>query len=400
MANYNTAFGSNTALGFKSGVQNDLNKYLIGGEKDGQAAEGVFYLTTDTHRLYIGRKSLEDQTKIYPVPVNQGILPVDSLEDLKDDMGDTGEFYYIKGSNILCIKSGGQWIQINPDTDTKVEDFEASIEATTSNSAKILHTIETNDDSIDPFKTEFSIVGGSNITVTADNVNKSITISTPDDNDTTIDSIAAIPLKGSTESGATEEEKKTGYNIKITDSEGGSKEGSFLDPEVKYGKDKASSAKFRDNILTLDVYTTNEVDNLLKTADALVFRGIIEDYSRLPSDNVQNGDTYKVGTQFTHEGTTYKVGDILIAHGEETNDYLTEPDWIHIPAGDEVYTSGTLIDVNPNGTINHKSITTNHTGGSIEGFTFNVIDSITTSDGHVTDYTTKNVTVQLIWDTF
>ena len=70
MANYN-AIAKDTVLGFKAGSQADLNKYLPGGEKAGQLinGEGVFYLTTDTHRLYIGRKSSEDATKIYPVPV-------------------------------------------------------------------------------------------------------------------------------------------------------------------------------------------------------------------------------------------------------------------------------------------------------------------------------------------
>lgn len=388
MANYN-AIAKNTALGFKAGSQADLNKYLPGKENAGLLAEGVFYLTTDTHRLYIGRKSSED-AKTYPVPVNQGILSVNSIEDLKDDMGNTGEFYYIEGPNILCIKSGGKWVQINPDTDTKITGFETSTEATTSNGAKITHTITTDEQDSQPHTSEFTIKGGDNVSVTVNG--EEITISTPNDKNTTNNNLAVTPNDGT-----------TGYKIVITDSDSGTVDAT-LDPEIQYGKSTQKSiGKFENGVLTLDVYTTNEVDNLLKTADALVFRGIIEDYSKLPSDNVQNGDTYKVGTEFTHEGTTYKVGDIFIAHGTETNDYLPSGfDWIHIPAGDEVYTGGTLIDVNPDGTISHEAVDTSQTTGeSIESSTFNVIDSISTDTyGHITEYRIREVTPQLVWDTF
>lgn len=396
MANYN-AIAKDTALGFKAGSQADLNKYLPGKENAGLLTEGVFYLTTDTHRLYIGRKSSEDG-KTYPVPVNQGILSVNSIEDLKDDMGNTGEFYYIEGPNILCIKSGGKWVQINPDTDTKITGFEANItniEGTASNGAKIAHTITTDEkDDQGGNKThssEFTVKGGDNVSVTVNG--KEIIISSSDiDTNTTNTDLAVTPNDGT-----------TGYKIVITDSDSGTVDAT-LDPEIQYGKStQKSSGKFENGILTLDVYTTNEVDNLLKTADALVFRGVIENYSKLPDTEVQNGDTYKVGTEFTHEGTTYKVGDILIAHGTETNDYLPAGfDWIHIPAGDEVYTGGTLIDVNPDGTISHEAVnTTQTTGESIESSTFNVIDSISTDTyGHITKYTIREVTPQLVWDTF
>lgn len=397
MANYN-AIAKDTVLGFKAGSQADLNKYLPGGEQAGQLAatnKGVFFLTTDTHRLYLGRESSEDG-KIYPVPVNQGILSVKNIEDLTDDMGNTGEFYYIEGPNILCIKSGGKWVQINPDTDTKITGFSASTEVTTPNkSAKIVHTITTDEKdgqgSNKTHSSEFTIKGGDNVSVTVNG--EEITISTPNDKNTTNTDLTVT----------TPDDGTTGYKIVITDSDQGTVDAT-LDPEIQYGKStQKSSGKFENGVLTLDVYTTNEVDNLLKTADALVFRGIIEDYSKLPSDNVQNGDTYKVGTEFTHEGTTYKVGDIIIAHGTETNDYLTKPDWIHIPAGDEVYKSGNVITVSDeDGTINHNTLTPNKTESTETEFSFDVISSITPDAyGHIGAYEITTVTVpQLAWDTF
>lgn len=400
MANYN-AIEPNTVLGFKSGVQDDLNKYLIGGEKAGQAVEGVFYLTTDTHRLYIGRKSTD--LKIYPVPVNQGILSVDSIDDLNKITGNSGEFYYVEAANILCIRSGDKWVQINPDNNTKITEFQANIE-TTSNDAKIVHTITTDEQDNSGknivYTSDFTIEGGDNVSVEVSG--KKITISTPDDNNTINTDLTVTPLKGSTEPGASDEDKKTGYEIVITDSDGNTVKGP-LDPEIKYGKNE-TSAKFRDNILTLDVYTTEEVDNLFKAADALVFKGVITDYSKLPETEVQNGYTYKIGTEFTHEGTTYKVGDILIAHGDEedANGNLTTIQWVHIPAGDEVYTGGNLITITDTGVINHSTIESTKTTGNKTDFTFNVISSITPdSYGHIGAYEVTTVTVpQLMWDTF
>jgi len=66
----------NKNIKFLSGTQTDLNKYFLGSGdlKSGTAVEGAFYLTLDTHRLYIGRK-IDDNgvTKVIPIPVNEGI---------------------------------------------------------------------------------------------------------------------------------------------------------------------------------------------------------------------------------------------------------------------------------------------------------------------------------------
>lgn len=108
-------------LGFSSGLQSDLN-YMISA---GTASEGTFYLTTDTHRLYIGRTVTADSqvtdgtftTKTIPIPVNEGIQTVSGVSDLPSN-ANAGEFYYIDGSNILAVYNGTQWVQINPNTNT------------------------------------------------------------------------------------------------------------------------------------------------------------------------------------------------------------------------------------------------------------------------------------------
>ena len=90
-------------VGFLRGTQVNIEKLLT----NKGAIPGTFYLTSDTNRLYIGK----DDTSV--APVNQGIIPIGSLDDLQNVSGDSGQFYYIEGSNILCVRSGGKWVQIN-----------------------------------------------------------------------------------------------------------------------------------------------------------------------------------------------------------------------------------------------------------------------------------------------
>ena len=131
MANFTFEDLSTKNLKFLSGTQTDLNKYFLDSDdntKSGQAKEGAFYLTSDTHRLYIGGKisyiegegqQATTATAIIPIPVNAGILSVAELSDLPStENANPGEFYYVTSNNVLCMFNGAQWVQINPDTDT------------------------------------------------------------------------------------------------------------------------------------------------------------------------------------------------------------------------------------------------------------------------------------------
>ena len=126
-------------LGFKAGLQASLDTYLKGGSNAGKLLEGIFYLTTDTNRLYIGRKDSSDG-KIYPVPVNQGILPIDDFSNLPTS-GQVGEFYYIKNSNILCVWSGSGWVQINADTTLASNEQNITISSKTNKTVDISSSV-------------------------------------------------------------------------------------------------------------------------------------------------------------------------------------------------------------------------------------------------------------------
>lgn len=383
MANYNQ-IGANTKLGFKAGLQTDLDSYL----KSGGLVEGVFYLTTDTHRLYIGRKNSADN-KVYPVPVNQGILPVDSIEELgKIPDAHTGEFYYITRSNILCIRSGDNWIQIN--ADTTLEEFSQQVEKK-GNTAIITSTIK--DSQGASINDSFTIAGSDYVSISVgdDGV---ITLSSVDNN-TTNSSIEITPYKGSENESASAEDKKSGFLFKVIDSEEKSVSKQF-DPQITYGSDKKITANFRNNILDLNIYTKDEVDNLFKASDAMIFKGVINSSEGIPTINVKNGYTYKIGQAFND----YKTGDLLIAVAaegttEDENGYLTNITWVHVPAGDEVYTKSFSASDNKweikegdNSLISHQLIAAENSSISI--------NSQTETDNS----TLLTTTFDLVWGTF
>ncbi len=126
---YDNLSGDNVR--FLQGTQADLNKYFpnSGDSLSGKAIEGAFYLTTDTHRLYVGRKVSEGTNinKIYPEEVSSSITTVVDSGDLTNVQvsgARDGDFYYIKQGNILAVyenpeidgagqSSAGRWVQVN-----------------------------------------------------------------------------------------------------------------------------------------------------------------------------------------------------------------------------------------------------------------------------------------------
>lgn len=82
--------------------------------------DGAFYLTTDTNRLYVGQGS-------DLVELNKSVTIVDKISQETGDTKETtylppannveeGQFYYVSSINVLCVRSGNAWVQINPDT--------------------------------------------------------------------------------------------------------------------------------------------------------------------------------------------------------------------------------------------------------------------------------------------
>ncbi len=105
---------ANSNVMFRHGMQSALDTIRTGKK----AISGTFYLTDDTHRLYVGQDGGD------AVPVNEGITTITNIGDLPTATTlNAGQFYYISGTgyNILAVSNGSKWIQINSNTDTVYE---------------------------------------------------------------------------------------------------------------------------------------------------------------------------------------------------------------------------------------------------------------------------------------
>ena len=208
----------NDNVQFLQGTQADLNLYLPNAPSTiptsgayeyhpkrgqtntykGAAKEGAFYLTTDTHRIYIGRKVLSgtDANKIFPEEVSTGIATVVDSGDLASAQttgaAHDGDFYYIKSSNVLAVfesngSGGGQWIQINSPTNISgvnqvfTDDYTLNNEyvyvplaATATNGVRLRTSVATSGGSAN---NDIFIKPGDNITIKQSTTNDAIEIS-------------------------------------------------------------------------------------------------------------------------------------------------------------------------------------------------------------------------------
>ena len=154
---------------FLHGTQSNLNSYIEENASNyGRAVEGAFYLTTDTHRLYVGRKV--DSTHIVPMPVNEGVTRVATQNDLPST-ANIGDFYYVESGNILAVCSAVEmqgtnrvckWVQLNNDTSLQSASFD--IDGNTSNGVTTVTVSNTiTDTGSHNVGDEFKIVSGDNI---------------------------------------------------------------------------------------------------------------------------------------------------------------------------------------------------------------------------------------------
>lgn len=178
-------------------------------------------------------------------------------------------------------------------------------------------------------------------------------------------------------------------------------------------------------------YTTGQIDDKLKAVNAMVYKGVVNKNSDLPTTGVSIGWTYKVGTKATYAGIECNVGDLLIANGTEDNQNIITAGltWDHIDTSDfedTLYTlsvannavtltdsvnggeqsftidGGNKLTASTSGnviTVNHDSVTAPTTTGStadVSGYgkEFSAITALTEDGyGHVTGITTKKVTL-------
>lgn len=369
MANGTISAGKN--IQFLLGTQANLEKYISGSST---AAEGTFYLTNDTHRLYVGT-SLGTA-----VPVNEGVITVSNIDALKNVSAHPGEFYYVTTGNILCVYDGKQWVQINNNTDTYVkttdtvvslagqvatittkytmndgttpisdswnlavaEGVKVSIDAATD---KVILTGVVND--------SFGVSAASNIaTVTLRDSfhnEKTFKVKTGDTNTMTVGASAegdavVLNVKNMANTGLKVTPEATGFRVGVTDIMG--TQSDVINPSIKVGASsddtKHKTLNFVNGTATLPVYTKEEIDDIKLALNAMTYRGlvgtsasstnpqkVIKAWATVKAGSAEIGDTYLFAEQVTDGSNVYSKGTMAIARGVETNGV--------IPAGNVIW---------------------------------------------------------------
>lgn len=356
---------------FKRGLHSALPKTGI--------VDGAFYLTTDTNRLYVGQGDAL-------VELNKSITTVPTQADLPKSNVAEGQFYFVSDNNILCWYGQGydattqsmktQWWQINSDTTLTANDAAVEVGYTAGTKTATV-TTEFTDSRGNTVKGTFGIVGVDATTVTKDG-----NIIKVESHDTkTSLKTAADATKGILESYEDNTKKSTinfvgGKNVTVSSSADGTitigsadaadmynvstdltfdadgklivsvEDGAGIitgdvTPTVSYGNNK--KATFKNGTAELDVYDKDQVNNLLRTADALVYMGAVDAKDIPAITTVQNGAVYKISGNVDKK-SGYNVGDLVIAQGTESDSthLITTGEWVVITAGDDQVISGSV----------------------------------------------------------
>lgn len=356
---------------FKHGTQSKLDEIRIA--KTGTS--GTFYLTNDTHRLYVG---LSDKSI---VPVNEGITTYASTADLPTaNVMNAGQFAYITANSILAVSNGQNWIQINANTDTLYT--YSGLTSSDTDTGKVTITTKLGvkgAESTNFTQYAFSLVGAKGIKIMETTDDGGITVYGTKLTYSVSDNVARIQLVDKDGNPITDEDNeqesvvaiKAGNNVTITEDSGainisatdtkldgslshgsseatgfkifakdtsGASSGGTIDPVITYGENGSASVHFKNGTATLDVYTREEVDNLKAAFDAMEYKGVT---SGLPTGtDVQNGWTYKASSSFdipaansaTGVAITVYAGDLIIAEEVEGE---TTIKWGYVPSGNE-----------------------------------------------------------------
>lgn len=349
---------ANTNIGFKLGLESRLSA------ADFTAQNGVFYLTSDSHRLYIGNADGSIS------PVNQGVINVPAMPINKDAI--PGQFYYITGDNILAMYNGKQWMQVNPDTHVTALTQNAAA-VTDGNAATVRMTLTQdggNQAAADTIHSNFvTLKGGNDIVITVNEETEEILITDADysletsgdanavkfnlmrdpaDGDKAVEG-TPVTFTGTNGVSVTQKDNvitinaaelsndaddnqiqsaafanvAQGFDLTLKRKSGQSLAAANVDPIITYGE-TPNDQHFVNGKAALSVYTIAEVDAKIKSSlqsfNALTYRGTVGPdgtVKALPSSGVANGDVYMATGDYSDGATTYHNGTLFIAQGTE-----------------------------------------------------------------------------------
>lgn len=383
----------NSNVGFKLGTQTAVDNII---KNKTAVAVGSFYLTSDTHRLYIG-----ETDGLHPV--NEGVITVDTIDNLPNVQGlekeYAGRFYYIKNDNILCVFNGSIWAQINSDTYVKEHDFTmVKLEGTNiveidgniynytagrlSSTANAPFQIEGANGILASVSTEKRTVGQKEITVhkitlTGDTYTLSTAASgtgakinlgsSNTANDSAIEIVPGIAeteattnvtmsvdpdtkkitlaVKDTTNKTFASSNEAEGFKLTLTDTYNKALS-AILNPSVQYGVEdgKKETVKFKNGTVTLDVFSKTEIQDKLKALNAMTYRGTIgkqgtSNGTAATHITLTNG-VYKVMNNSTE--VKVSIGDTFMVIGDDS---------VSLNGGTSTLSNGTLLIVRSQGNV-------------------------------------------------
>lgn len=373
--------------------------------------EGTFYLTTDTDKLYFAQSNSElvDLNQYIRIWNSNTALPTTADAPLQ-----VGDIYYWEPRNILAIVdsvSGNtvEWTQLNTDTHLIANNTTTIQVGTTTNGGTVTTYVADSAQTPNVATGSFSIIGGSNVTVTPDATNKTLTIAasqsldhtyklttTSSSNDAKInlyDDLASgnvanstITIKGAASGSIASVSSDSARNVTITvperpvtqvgaafnavgtlsisaqTADNVTPASATVTPIITYGQGSTpDEAKFLSGTAHLNIYSKSEIDSLLtnQTAafDAMTYKGVIDSQAAANTKLVSSanvGDTYKMGLDITTP-VTAQTGDLVIAKGTDGN--VT---WDVVPSGD---------DQSITGIVSGNSLAIQDNGSTIAGIT-------------------------------
>ena len=369
MASGNISAGKN--IQFLLGTQANLEKYISGSST---AIEGTFYLTNDTHRLYVGTSAGT------AVPVNEGVITVSNIDALQHVSAHPGEFYYVTAGNILCVYDGKQWVQINNNTDTYLAKTDTVVSL--ADQVATITTKYTMNDGTTPFSDSWNLAVAEGVKVSIDaatdkviltgvvndsfgvsaasniatvtlrdsfNNEKTFKVKTSDITTMTVDASAegdavVLNVKDMSNTALKVTPEATGFKIAVTDIMG--TQSDVINPSIKVGASsddtKHKTLNFVNGTATLPVYTKEEIDDIKLALNAMTYRGlvgtsdsstnpkkVIKAWATVKAGSAEIGDTYLFAEQVTDGSNVYSKGTMAIARGVETNGV--------IPAGNVIW---------------------------------------------------------------
>lgn len=385
----------NAKVGFLTGTQSSIDTMLSKGANAG-AKHGYFYLTKDSHRLYIGNSDGSISA------INEGVQTVTYLGDLPalqtaaDKVAYTGRFFYVQYkestagqvdsniANILCVYNGSTWVQINANTDTLVNSNTYTTSTTgatatirnavgstdgssvtgtfnivTAGGLKIANTAgETN--SITLTGDKFTLAAGDgatgevklNLSSTNGQAGSSVTLKSDPNTTVLTRKDNVITISGRVNASlaiANAASGKTGFTVTVKDNQGKTVTGSY-DPIIKYGSKAQSSTKLVNGEFNINAYNKEEIDQLMRDLNAMEYRGTVgangtaaTAWTELLNLRQKVGYTYLFSSKITVNSVEHTAGTLAIARGTE----YTAAD----------LAAGTITDASLIGTINPATLT-------------------------------------------